>query len=271
MDTVYFNGSWLPRESSKARALLNKLFSFRGAFETMRGCGGKVYLLERHLNRLTKGCVAAGVRPPDRSLLKKSLSSFLAAGETGLRLAVFSYQGKPAILVSSRQRPDEAAYAKGFTAVLLKPAGHPNSAGPHVKSLQRAFYTRLARQARQKGSDEALFLSKGLLVEGSRTNIFLIKDAKVFTPALSSGCLEGITRKRVLDLLKGAGLKPQEARLKKEDLFSSDEIFLTNALIGVMPLTRLCGKAVGRGRPGRLTLSVRKVYENDVEKTCAIL
>jgi branched-subunit amino acid aminotransferase/4-amino-4-deoxychorismate lyase len=138
-----------------------------------------------------------------------------------------------------------------------------------VKSLNRPFYQGLTRWARRKNCDEAFFLNtRGELVEGARTNIFLIKGSNVKTPALSCGCLPGVTRSVVIKILKKMGYSFRQAKIRSSELFSGDEIFVTNSLIGVMPVTRLDGKRVGSGFAGSLTRRVKKAYEKEVEKRC---
>ncbi|MBM3252414.1 MAG: hypothetical protein FJZ11_06545, partial [Candidatus Omnitrophica bacterium] len=109
--------------------------------------------------------------------------------------------------------------------------------------------------------DEAIILNnRGYVSEGSRSNIFLVKDNTVFTPSLSSGCLAGITRKAIFDLAKIYNIKICEGNFTLRDLHTAEEIFLTNSLMGVMALTSLEKEPIAKGSVGRVTKFFMKKY-----------
>ncbi|MEK6537555.1 MAG: aminotransferase class IV, partial [Nitrospirota bacterium] len=132
--------------------------------------------------------------------------------------------------------------------------GHRRQTPVPVKSLDYWLFRERLRQARAAGFYEALLLNhKGELVEGSRTNLFLVKDGCLFTPSIKSGCLPGVMRQKVLEGARCLKLRCSAKTLTAQDLFAADEAFLTNALLGIMPLTALDKQPIGTGRPGPVT------------------
>jgi len=127
----------------------------------------------------------------------------------------------------------------------------------------------LARQeARAAGVDEALCLNeKGILAEASMSNVFVVTDDIIITPACGSGILLGITREAILELAPQLGINTQEHDIKLDELFQAQEAFLTNSLIEVMPLAEVDGKSIGSGRPGPLTRKLMAGYKELVLTT----
>jgi len=118
-------------------------------------------------------------------------------------------------------------------------------------------------QAQDKGFDEALILnSRGFIAEAARSNIFLVKGDALFTPTLSCGCLAGITRKVVFDLAKRNNIKIYEGRFILKDLYEADEAFLTNSLMGVMPLVAVEKHLIKKGLRGKITGYFIKKYNS---------
>lgn len=91
------------------------------------------------------------------------------------------------------------------------------------------------RHARKSGIDEPVFLNtKGEIAEGATTNVFFIKNKEIFTPPLSCGLLPGIIREYLLHTFK-----IQEKIILPEDVTKYDEMFLTNSLLGIMPVRKM--------------------------------
>ncbi len=244
----------------------------QGLFETMRLADGKVFLLEEHLDRLIASCPVVGLKAPSKRLLAEAVRAVIKKNrldDAAIRLNVFKSSVRTSIFVFARKFivPGAKEVARGFRVLLNREERVSPSALNNVKSLNHYFYNRLTQWANKYGCDEALFLNaQGRLVEGSRTNIFLVKGNRVRTPALSCGCLAGVTRAEVTRLLKTTGLSVRETGIQPRELFYQDEIFVTNSLIGVMPVTRLDGRPVGGGVLGAVTELARNMYEKGVEK-----
>jgi branched-chain amino acid aminotransferase len=139
-----------------------------------------------------------------------------------------------------------------------------------VKSCNYLSFLLARRQAREAGAQEALLLNeRGGLSEGSFTNLFLVSDATLVTPDLASGPLPGVTRGVVLGLARGLGVAVTERPVAAGELAAAEEALLTSSILEVMPLTRVDGRPVGEGRPGRLTLRLMAAYREAVSRETA--
>ena len=95
-------------------------------------------------------------------------------------------------------------------------------------------------EAIRKGAEEGLWLNtKGYLCEGTMSNLFFTKDEVLYTPSLASGCLPGTRRQLILDLARSHQIPTQEGLYPFSDLLCADEIFMTNALMGIMPVRQI--------------------------------
>ena len=127
----------------------------------------------------------------------------------------------------------------------------------YLQIYSTIFFLKAYQRAGTQGYDEALLLNhRGELVEGSRSNIFFLKDGTWCTPALASGCLKGVTRGVVLKIAQRMKMKTKQVIVTPQDFLNADEIFLTNSLIELMPLTSVDGKPVGNGKSGPVTLKI---------------
>jgi branched-chain amino acid aminotransferase len=107
--------------------------------------------------------------------------------------------------------------------------------------------------------------ARGHLTEGATSNLFLVRDSRLATPALESGLLRGITRDLVLDLARSEGIPTSEEELAPEALREADEAFLTSTLKGILPIRRCDGWPIREGRPGPLTRCLMDLFEARVQ------
>ena len=105
-----------------------------------------------------------------------------------------------------------------------------------VKSLDYGVFAKAYQNAKAKGFDEAILLNcQGHVMESSRGNVFIVKDGQCLTPPLSSGCLNGIMRQRIIANAKNLGKPIIEKSITPAMLKSADQVFLTNSLVGIIP------------------------------------
>ena len=91
------------------------------------------------------------------------------------------------------------------------------------------------------------------MAEAATSNVFLVMGGSLVTPSLDSGILPGITRAQVIKLARKSGFKVIERRVMRRELYSAGEIFLTNSLSGLIPVTRVDRRKIGPGLPGPIT------------------
>jgi branched-chain amino acid aminotransferase len=135
----------------------------------------------------------------------------------------------------------------------------PSSVDPTVKNFHWGDMVRGVFEAYERGGESVLLTdAQGTLTEGPGFNLFIWHQGKLQTPA--NGVLHGITRRTVMELAAEQGLETQATDIHRDQLSDAEEVFITSTAGGVMPVTKLDGKPVGAGKPGKRTLALRQRY-----------
>lgn len=245
-DHVLLDNILLPAEAAAIPATCEGFLYGHGAFETIKIVGGRAAFLPQHHDRLAATARDLGL-PWALPLgeLRVRIHRLVAANalhEGAVRLTLFKRGRDAGELIATRALayPPET-YERGFRLKTTFTGERTGAITLH-KTLNHLANILARQEARDAGFDEALFLTPaGIVIEGSATNVFSVKKGVVCTPPLASGPLPGTARARVL-----AHLGPQRARetlLMHSDLLHADALFVTNALMGVMPVTRLDDRA----------------------------
>ena len=139
---------------------------------------------------------------------------------------------------------------------------HVNITMTQAKSVSNYTNSILANlEATEDGYDEALLLdTAGFVSEGSGENVFVIKDGVVYTPDLSAGALNGITRKTVTAICKDLGLELKEKRITRDEIYIADEAFFTGTAAEVTPIRELDRVQIGEGTRGPITEKIQSAY-----------
>lgn len=214
-----------------------------GLFETIKVLNGKPLLWQLHLARLQQGMQLLQIHmPADLSnVIKAALKELCAQNECSsaarARLAVYRQNDDTMgyVLEAAPLAPEAFRFnEKGWTLALYTDVRKQQDALSNIKTANYLTYLMAARFAAQKGVDEALVLnSENGICDGSRTNIFMIKEGRLFTPALREGCIAGVMRRHLIDHFHGTNKAVIEIEINLKDLFQADEIFLTNAIQGI--------------------------------------
>lgn len=116
-------------------------------------------------------------------------------------------------------------------------------------------------EAVRAGYDDAIMLNEaGTVSEGSGMNLFTVSRGVVYTPPVSAGILEGITRNSVIQLLADEGIEVKEMEMARGSLYAADEVFLTGTAAEVTPVREIDGRTIGEGRPGPVTRKAQDLY-----------
>jgi branched-chain amino acid aminotransferase len=280
-EIFYLNGKLLPSEKAKISLLdYGFLFGF-GLYETVRAYNSKVFRLDNHLARLRYSGARLGIFI-HTALIRDAVNDVIKANgfkQTRLRISVSIGEGtmspnldsckQPtiAILTSDYKPPSREKYKNGYRVVLSSIRRNSLSPVTYLKSANTMENMLARRDARDAGADEAFFLNeKGYLTEATGSNLFLVKDSVLKTPRYESGILPGVTRVVIFELAAQLGLKVREANLKLADLLQADEVFITNSLIEIVPVTIFNRKPIADGKPGALTDILMKAYRALVKK-----
>ena len=258
-----------------------------GLFETMRSHNGVVFALTDHLDRLFFSGRNLSINSPyDKKCITDAIYQVLRANkltDARLRLTLTSgpmdetdQQRKSTLLITAtRFRSYPAEYYKnGVLAVLCPYRQNPNE--PTCGHKTTSYFSRMIalNWAHQKRAAEALwFTTDNRLAEGCVSNVFLVKDSILYTPAIETPVLAGVARKTVCQIALKNSVKLIEKGLSIDDVLGADEIFLTNVIMQVMPITRVEKHAVGDGKVGptvkRLQRSFDEFVKNECEKNCS--
>jgi branched-chain amino acid aminotransferase len=270
---VYLNGKFVEDKKAKISPFDQGFLLGIGIFETLRAYKGVIFALDEHLERMEKGASFLKISFPKN--LKEIL--YLLLKKNDLRdayLRVTLSRGEEKTFRQKPPFPNIFAYALPFSGypqriyiegarVKVLPARRGTSPFHAIKTTSNLenIYYRL--WVEEKGFDEGLFLSaKEEILEGTASNVFLVKEGKIYTPP--SNVLPGITRRIVIDLANEIGIEVKESPLFLSDIFKADEVFLTSTLIEVAPITEVDGRKIGSGRPGEITLKLLSKYREKV-------
>ncbi len=251
-DFVCFNGE-MQRIEQPLFFATNRGFKYGdGVFETARMSDGKLLLQEFHFERVLKSLQLLQIVPAFNftekllneveQLSKKNGCSAAAK----IRLAVFRGADNCAeyLLEATSLSPGVYQWNEtGFTIEVHPLIQKSCDAFSNLKSANYLPYIIAAKGAEKACVDECLVLnSKGFIADGSKTNLFVVKDETVYTPALSEGCVQGVMRRFVLEKLSEKGNKVMETSVPVELLAAADEVFLTNAIQGIIWVRSFRGK-----------------------------
>nr|WP_232058014.1 aminodeoxychorismate lyase [Cohnella abietis] len=229
-----------------------------GLFETFRTYNGKPWLLERHANRLMKGCESLGiVYTPDLPKMEQSVTELLrangladgyirwsvTAGEGAIGLPSEAYDHPAEIVYAKELAADDPSTRKGKALRLLQLPRSTPEGDARLKSFHYMNNINAKRELNSAGvrpGTEGLFLDhKGNVVEGIVSNVFWISDGVLYTPSAETGLLQGITREYVLELAAEMGIKTEQGLYAWDKLLYADEVFLTNSIQEIVPVTKV--------------------------------
>jgi branched-chain amino acid aminotransferase len=287
-EIVYLNGSLVPRSQARISVYDHAFLYGYGLYESMRAYHGKIFLLERHIKRMLDAAETIGLAEKLAVIdLAKACKDTLAANDlqdARIRLTVSNGEsevtpwtdnrGAPNVVVTARPYTPFAAakYSEGFKVGIASPRRCRQSVIATLKSVNHLASVMARMEAAALGLDEALLLNDdGYIAEGGGCNVFFVKSGELLTPPLDSGILPGVTREFVMEMAAGMGLKVKETDIKPEALKGFDEVFVTNAVIEIMPVTAVREAnghvlKIGSGKPGKTTRRLMEAYREKAEK-----
>ena len=229
-----------------------------GVFETIAVQSGKLLCREEHFTRLESGCRHLSITCPDRDLLKREADRLCESLPSAVLKIIITrgtggrgYRPPENIsanrILSVHQQPvyPSAYYREGIDSYVCgRRIDHtPDLAG--IKHLNRLEQIILRREVTTTPYPEGVVLDHyDNVVEGSMSNIFMVKGGKLITPDLSRCGIAGVIRQSIIELDKAAGRETEVRTIACDELFEADEIFYCNSVIGVWPVKRIGNKAL---------------------------
>jgi branched-chain amino acid aminotransferase len=249
-----------------------------GLFETLRIYHGIPFLVEAHMDRLLNSCRELSfANTPDKETLIQVIYQYIKQmnlDSQAVRLSITYGNEKegisPLIFLSNRAIPyQKSDYMEGVHSACSPYRKNEYSPIVQYKTFNQ-LENILALKKLTKDIKECIFLnSSGFLAEGSKSNLFFIREGKVFTPSVDCGILLGITRQKVIELLTGQGIVVQEGSYGFDEMVESDECFCTNSLMEIMPVVKIDDRQIGDGHPGKLSRFILILYRESVTRYIA--
>jgi len=285
---IDINGELFPRDKAAVSVFDSGFVLGDGIWEGLRLHRGVIPFLERHLKRLWEGAKALDL---DMGLTRRALEDRLyetvAANnmedEVHIRLMVSRgvkstpYQdpavnigGPTIVIIPEYKTPDPELNDRGirlYTVYVRR--GYADVQDPRINSHSKLNCIFACIQGTKAGYDEALMLDPhGHVATCNSTHFFIVREGEVWT---SSGdyCLDGITRRNVIDLCRANGIPAYEKNFSLMQAYGADEAFVTGTFAGLTPVVDIDGRTVGEGRRGPLTERLQALYLRLIEDECA--
>ena len=277
---VYIDGKFYPKSEAKISVYDHGLLYGDGVFEGIRAYNGIVFKLKEHIDRLYKSAHPIFLKIPLtkaelteavlKTLKKNNLTNAYirlvvtrGVGDLGLDprkcpKATIIIITEPLLQLHSAEKVEN-----GINTIITWVKRNPVDAATHeMKSLNYLNSILGKIEANNVGADEAICLDKtGYVCEGVGENIFIVRDGKLYTPPISSGALDGITRALIIRLAKKLGIEVTERNITPNELFTADEVFFTGTAAEVAPIREVNKRVIGTGKPGPVTNRIMREFE----------
>jgi branched-chain amino acid aminotransferase len=282
---IWFDGEMIDWQEANTHLLTHTLHYGLGVFEGVRAYetqrGPSIFRLHDHTDRLYKSAATVNMNIPySKELINKAHEDVIKVNdlkEAYIRpMCFYGSEGmglradnlKVHTMVAAWEWPsymEPEAREKGIKVKLSSykrqvknPVSNAKVNGNYVHSIVAL------NEALENGFDEALMLdADGYVAEGSGENFFIVKNGVLFSPDLDS-CLDGITRRTILDLAEELGIKYEIKKLNVGDVLEADESFFSGTAAEVVPINSLDGDPIGSGSRGPITEKLQSTYFDQV-------
>ena len=272
MSIAYLNGDFVPLESAKISVLDRGFLFADGIYEVIPVYSGKVFLLAEHLRRLSYSLDAIDLpltlNSSDWIEILNALIEKNGGGDLQLYLQVtrgfdpirqhqFPVELKPTIFICTFPITPRPRAAMSLTAITVNDIRWKRC---DIKSISLLPNVMALQQALKAGANEPILVQDGYAIEGSRANLFVVKNQVIMTAPRSHLILGGITRDALIVLARECGYQVKERLIPVAELSAADEIWLTGSISEIRPVVELNGHPVGTGKSGPVWEQIYDVY-----------
>ena len=279
---IWLDGELVPWQDAKVHVLTHTLHYGMGVFEGVRAYetakGPAIFRLQDHTDRFFNSAHILNMKLPftkeqineahlssirENNLPHAYLRPMAFYGSEGMGLRAHNL--KVHVMVAAWEWPSYMSPEALELGIKVRTSSytrhHVNITMCKAKANGNYMNSMLAlNEALSGGADEALLLDKeGYVAEGSGENVFLVREGVLYTPELTS-CMDGITRKTIIQLAEERGYPVREKRITRDELYIADEAFFTGTAAEVMPIRELDGRIIGAGKRGPITEQLQAVY-----------
>ncbi len=253
MTTIIFNGKKIPSSDACIQHNDRGFTLGHGLFETILFKNGKAAALDYHWHRLETSSPLINITLP---FSKYDLAAMLYAlieendlqdKTAGARVTITHGESARGILPVTPPTPNFVisvfAYSHvtktDFSALIATTRKNERTVASRVKSVSYLDNILAKQEAMSQGYDEAILLNTtSNVADGAISNVFIVKDGVIYTPSITDGALPGVMRAILLEELKSE-FSIIEKSISPAELLNADEVFLTNALMGIQPVSRI--------------------------------
>jgi len=247
---INFNGEILPADT-KLFSVANRGFKYGdGLFESMRFMNGELKFADMHADRLQRGMKALKIdsySQMDAWFLKEKAGELAIRNRAkhgrfrltvfrdaeGLYAPTFNKMGY-CLEIVPHDEPRYFLNSKGLIMDVFTDVTKPTNFLSNIKTCNSLVYVLAGIFKSQNRLDEVFLLNQnGFLCEAGSSNIFVLYNGVLYTPALTEGCVEGVMRQVIIKIAKSIDMPISEAQISPDILYEADEVFLTNASRGI--------------------------------------
>ncbi len=282
---IWFDGEMIDWQDANTHLLTHTLHYGLGVFEGVRAYGTEngpsIFRLLDHTERLFKSASTVNMEIPfSKEIINIAHQDVIKANKlTEAYIRPMCFYGSEGMGLRADNLKVHAMVAAWEWPSYMEPEARERGIKVKLSSYKRQVRNPVSNskvngnyvhsivalnEALEEGFDEALMLDgEGYIAEGSGENFFIVKDGILFSPDLDS-CLDGITRRTILDLAQELGIEYQIKKLTVEDVLQADESFFSGTAAEVVPINSLDGVPIGSGSRGAITERLQTTYFDQV-------
>ncbi|MBZ0108379.1 MAG: aminodeoxychorismate lyase [Candidatus Scalindua rubra] len=275
---IFLNGRIIPDTEGSVSTDDRGFLYGDGIYETLRSYDGKPFKLAEHLERMRHSAkqlrilfeyTNTEISEIIKTLIDKNniqdayIRITLSRGAGGGRLQMDdNIEPTTLIQVKPFSPYDSKLYDEGMTLVVSDYRRSTTCPISHYKTTNLLKSILLKEEAKTKSAHEAIILNTDSYVaECVVSNIFMVSGGSVITPSLDTNILPGITRITVLDICKNKSIPISENHFTTDRLIKANEVFITNSLMEIMPVSKIDNYKIGKVIPGMITQQVMSAYK----------
>jgi D-alanine transaminase len=275
LPTCLLDGALVSTSTARISPLDRGFLFGDGIYEVVPCYGGKPFRLQAHFDRFEAGLDALGIsNPHPHAHWAELIQALIAAnggGDMGIYFEITRGTGPGRdFLPQAGMKPTVFGFCwrlapvrleqveRGIAAVTLEDIRWLRC---DIKSIALLAPVMLRMEAERRGADEAILVRQGRLAEGSSSAVFVVNDGHITTPPASHERLPSITRLVVGEVLVALGLPLAVREMHRDELYTSDEIWMASSTREVVPVNLLDGRALGKGKPGPVWRRVFDEYQ----------
>jgi D-alanine transaminase len=282
----YLNGQILPRSTASIPVEDRGFIFGDGVYEVWRVVNGRLFEMDRHLDRLRFGLSELRIQTPELcqgDTLQRVADTLLnenghQTGEATVYVEVTrgvaprthqfpaANTAPTAFMMTNAFTPPHDLRAQGTSAITVDDIRWLRC---DLKTIQLLPNVLAKQAAAEQGATECVLVRNGFVTEGSHSNLMAVVDGELRTHPLGNLILPGITRAVVLELARSLGIPVREEAIEELELPQIEELFLTGTTTDVMPIVQLNDRHVGSGVPGPITTRLYQAFRAHLDAACA--